>query len=274
MVDDGTLAVLNIYIDEDLGEWFKYMSVYPGKWYNGYDHNHIIRDDTLYDVRAIPSLYLLDRDKKVIMTTSMNPGSGKSFITSNLACCMSLKKKRVIAIDLDLRRAALSQIVNSPKFGIVNYLNGEANDWRKTIVKVEGFKSFDVIPVGSIPPNPTELLFNGEYLKTMIEDLKKEYDYVFLDCPPVDVVADAGIVSEFADMTLFVVRAGLLEKHMLPNIDSLYASKKYPSMSLVLNATGAKGTYGYGYGYTYGSSYGYASGYGYGYNKYISNEEN
>lgn len=63
---DGSLAVLNIYIDEDLGEWYEYMPIYPDEWYNGYDHNHIIRDDNLYDVRAIPSLYLLDKDKKVI----------------------------------------------------------------------------------------------------------------------------------------------------------------------------------------------------------------
>lgn len=66
-ISDGTLAVLNIYIDEDLAGWYKYMPVYPDDWYNGYDPNLVIRNDVLYNVRAIPSLYLLDRDKVVMM---------------------------------------------------------------------------------------------------------------------------------------------------------------------------------------------------------------
>ena len=64
---DGTLAVVNVYIDEDIPAWYDYVRHYPSEWYNGYDHNGIIRSDTLYDVRAIPSLYLLDRDKKVLL---------------------------------------------------------------------------------------------------------------------------------------------------------------------------------------------------------------
>ena len=63
----GKLAVLNIYIDEDLKAWREYMPIYPNEWYNGYDPDYVIRTDILYNVRAIPSLYLLDRDKNVIM---------------------------------------------------------------------------------------------------------------------------------------------------------------------------------------------------------------
>jgi hypothetical protein len=63
----GKLAVLNIYIDEDLQAWKEYMPIYPTEWYNGYDPDYVIRTDVLYNVRAIPSLYLLDKDKKVIM---------------------------------------------------------------------------------------------------------------------------------------------------------------------------------------------------------------
>lgn len=66
-IESGQLAVLNIYIDEQLDEWYKYMPVYPKNWYNGYDHNYIIRSDELYNVRAIPSLYFLDRDKRVLL---------------------------------------------------------------------------------------------------------------------------------------------------------------------------------------------------------------
>ena len=66
-VASGRLAVLNIYIDEDLKAWREYMPIYPEDWYNGYDPDYVIRTDVLYNVRAIPSLYLLDKDKKVIM---------------------------------------------------------------------------------------------------------------------------------------------------------------------------------------------------------------
>ena len=85
----------------------------------------------------------------------------------------------------------------------------------------------------------------------------KEYDYVFIDCPPVDVVADANVVSEYVDMALFVVRAGMMKKDMLPIVDTFYNQKKFPSLSLILNGTSVTKTmgtkYGYGYGYGYGN---------------------
>lgn len=67
MIADGTMAVLNIYIDEDLEEWRSYMPIYPDSWYNGFDPDFVIRGDTLYFVRAIPSLYLLDSEKTVLL---------------------------------------------------------------------------------------------------------------------------------------------------------------------------------------------------------------
>ncbi len=202
--------------------------------------------------------FMLGKGKvhKIVMFTSLNPGSGKSFVSANLAYCMSLKKKKVVAVDLDLRRASLSQIVDRPHKGVVDYLNGEKKSWKDVLVHVED-SSFDVIPVGEIPPNPTELLFNENYLPKMIEELRQEYDYVFIDCPPVDVVADANVVSEYVDMALFVVRAGLMKKDMLPIVDTFYNQKKFPSLSLILNGTSVTKTmgtkYGYGYGYGYGN---------------------
>ena len=132
----------------------------------------------------------------------------------------------------------------------------ERKSWKDVLVHIED-STFDVIPVGEIPPNPTELLFNEDYLPRMIEELKQEYDYVFIDCPPVDVVADANVVSEYVDMALFVVRAGLMKKDMLPIVDTFYNQKKFPSLSLILNGTSVTKTmgtkYGYGYGYGYGN---------------------
>lgn len=209
-----------------------------------------------------------DRQSNVIMITSANPGSGKTFITFNLATSLAIKGKRIIAIDLDLRKGSLSEYVGRPKSGISDYLIGQVHSIKEVIVRPENAQ-LDIIPVGTIPPNPTELLF-AERLEQLVNDLRKEYDYIFIDCPPVEIVADAAIINKLADMTLFIVRAGLLDRSMLPEIEKFYTDKKYKNMSLILNGTdGGSGRYGYKYGYKYGYRYGYH----YGYAGYGKNEE-
>ena len=192
-----------------------------------------------------------ERESNVIMLTSANPGSGKTFITFNLATSLAIKGKKIITIDLDLRKGSLSEYVGSPKEGVSNYLIGEMRTWKEIVRKPENGQ-LDIIPVGMIPPNPTELLF-AERLEQLVNDLRKEYDYIFIDCPPVEIVADAAIINMLADITLFIVRAGLLDRGMLPEIEKFYTDKKYRNMSIVLNGTdGGSGRYGYKYGYHYG----------------------
>lgn len=199
-----------------------------------------------------------ENESHVIMITSANPGSGKTFISFNLATSLSIKNKRTIVIDLDLRKASLSRYVNSPKKGISDYLVGDVKDIKDVIARPSEAIKLEIIPVGTMPPNPTELLFS-ERLSQLIDELRKEYDYIFIDCPPVEIVADASIISKLVDMTLFIVRAGLLERSMLPEIERFYTEEKYKNMSLILNATdGGSGRYGYKYGYKYGYHYGYA----------------
>lgn len=198
------------------------------------------------------------QDAHVIMLTSANPGSGKTFITFNLATSLVIKGKRVLVIDLDLRKGSLSEYASKPRTGISNYLVGEADALEDIIMKGDSTGRPDIIPVGKIPPNPTELLF-AERLETLIGSMRKEYDYIFLDCPPVEIVADAAIINKQADMTLFIVRAGLLDRSMLPEIERFYTDKKYKNMFMILNGTdGGSGRYGYKYGYKYGYHYGYS----------------
>lgn len=206
-----------------------------------------------------------DHANKVIMLSSANPGSGKTFLSINLAASFAVKDKKVMAIDLDLRRCSLSEFVGKPKQGISDYLNGQVNDWREVKVPVEGYPNLEIIPVGTIPPNPAELLFN-ERLQMMLDELRREYDLIFLDCPPVEIVADASVIAKYADMTIFVVRAGLFEREMLPVIEGYYSDKKFQNMAILLNGTAtATGRYGYNrYGYHYGYSYGYGHTHGYG----------
>ena len=188
---------------------------------------------------------------KTVMVTSINPDSGKTFITANLAKTVSLKGRKVLAMDLDLRKASLSTYAGKTRQGISGYLAGESEDYHSLIVHLDGF---DLFPCGILPPNPSELLYSPRFQK-LIEALKQEYDIVFMDCPPVEIVADPAIVNRFADLTIFVARSGMLEKSFLPEIDQWYLDKKYNNLVMLLNGSDpdaghyAYHRYGYGYGY-------------------------
>ncbi len=193
-------------------------------------------------------------DASIVMITSANVGSGKTFITMNFAVTLAIKGKRVAVVDLDLRKAAISSFVGSPSVGISALLSGHATLDQIIVKNVNNTNGLDLVPVGVIPPNPAELLYS-QRLKALFDELRKNYDYVLVDCPPVEVVADATIINSHVDSTIFVVRVGVLERSMLPVIERYYTTSRYRHMSLVLNGTeshSAHSPYGYGYGYGYG----------------------
>ena len=192
----------------------------------------------------------------VTLFTSFIPGSGKTFLAVNTAACIALKGKRVLVIDGDLRRASASAYVGSPHRGLSDYLAHRIDDIAPAIVQADGHPTLDILPVGTIPPNPTELLAEPRFA-TLIDELRARYDYIFIDCPPIDVVADTQIISKVADRTMFIVRAGLLERDMLPQLQRLYDEHCYPGMAMVLNATAdtRHSRYGYHYGYSSNNYY-------------------
>lgn len=198
-----------------------------------------------------------EQKSNVILFTSFNPGSGKTFLCMNIAASLAIKKKRVIVIDGDMRHASASTFVNSPREGLSDYLNGNVGNVRDVIVPYKEYDGFDILPVGTIPPNPTELLFTDK-LSELVEELRGEYDYILIDCPPTEIVADTQIIEKVVDRTIFVVRAGLLERSMLPDLETLYRDRKYKNMAMILNGTISSGKR---YGYRYGYHYGYASDY-------------
>lgn len=201
---------------------------------------------------------------KVIALTSFNPGSGKSFISANLGMSIALKGKNVLIVDGDMRHGSTSAYVGSPAKGLSNYLSGGESDISDVIVKDGKCGSLFFLPVGAIPPNPTELLESPRFGELM-KQLRDEFDYIIIDCPPIEVVADAQIIDQYADRTFFIVRAGLLERSMLPELDRLYDEKKYRNMAFILNGTSnEQGRYGYSHSYRYGYGYGYGYGYNYG----------
>lgn len=165
-----------------------------------------------------------DKTSNVIIMTSFNPGSGKSFLTMNIAMSLAIKGKKVLVIDGDLRHASASSYIDSPDKGLSDYLGGRIDNLDEIIVPDPKHKSMDILPVGTIPPNPTELLFD-ERLKQTIDTVREQYDYVLIDCPPVELVADTQIIEKLADRTIFVVRTGLLERSMLSELEKIYDEK-------------------------------------------------
>ncbi len=199
-----------------------------------------------------------DNNQHVFVLTSFNPGSGKSFLAINIAISFAIKKKKILVIDGDLGHRTVSSYVDSPNKGLSDYLNNQIEDWKEIIVSYKGYTNLHILPIGTIPPNPTELLEDSK-LAMLIEALRPEYDYIFIDCPPVDIVADAQIIEKWADRTIFVVRSGLLDRSMLSELENMYTGKRFKNLSMILNGTESTGGR---YGYRYGYHYGYASYYG------------
>ena len=202
--------------------------------------------------------FVNDSSKKenIFCTTSYNPGNGKTFITLNIAVSLAIKGKKVLLIDGDMRHTSLSKAFDSPGIGISGYLAGKIDDV-DMIIKHDSEHGLDVIPTGAIPPNPTELLYSPR-LKQLLDIVRERYDYIFIDCPPSDIVADTSIITKYADRTIFIIRAGMLERSMLPKLQEDYDTQRFPNMMLILNGTiYENNTYGNRYGYSYAYGYGY-----------------
>ena len=184
---------------------------------------------------------------KVIMITSFNPGSGKSFITYNLALSYCIKGKKILIIDCDLRHGSTSKIVGNPSKGLSTYLSGNESDWKKLLLRSKENINLDIMPVGKIPPNPAELLEEDKF-NIMIGEARKEYDLIFLDCPPVNIVVDTQIVAQIADRTIFIIRSGLLERSAIKELNDFYKEKRFKNIGVILNGTDEVNSRYYTYG--------------------------
>jgi len=157
-------------------------------------------------------------------------------------------------IDGDLRHASQSQYMRPAKVGFADYLAHRTDDLQALIQQSPNNPTLFALPVGTIPPNPTELVSDQRFEQT-IRSLKADYDYIIIDCPPVEIVADTQIIERSCDRTVFVVRAGLLERAMLPELESIYQEGRFKNLSMILNGSNSTGSgrYGYKYGYHAGS---------------------
>ena len=213
--------------------------------------NRDIINESFRIVRSNIDFMMKNADtSNVIMMTSFNPGSGKSFITFNIGASFAVKGKKALLVDCDLRHGSASQFVGMPHHGLSNYLTGATDRWQDLVVESKDAPGLFVMPIGHRPPNPAELLDNGR-IEQFIKEASPLYDYIILDCPPIDIVVDTQILEKYVDQTIFVVRAGLLEKTAVAEIDEMYRNHRFRRMAILLNGTeGANSRAA-----TYGSSY-------------------
>lgn len=190
-----------------------------------------------------------DGKAKTILFTSTVSGEGKTFLSVNLASIFALSGKKVLLIGMDIRNPKLNEYIDLPSSaGLTNYLSSSNVKIADYIFKHKGFEQLYVLPPGSIPPNPTELLMNKKVEELFVQ-FKKEYDFIIVDTAPVSLVSDTLIIAKHADTFVYVVRANVLDKRMLHIPEVLYREKKLPNMALLLNDAETKKGYGYGYGY-------------------------
>lgn len=201
--------------------------------------------------------FMLPKNKKghVLFVTSTVKGEGKTFTSVNLALTLATPRKKVIIIGSDIRNPQL-QRYNETRRGLIGLSEFMYDDEMKVseIIHPTSFNPYcDVIYSGAITPNPTELLSNGRY-QELVDGLKSLYDYIILDTAPLMLVTDSFLISDLADVTLYVTRSGYTEKELISFINKQIKDKKIKNVALVLNDV-SKMNSGYGYGYKYGYGY-------------------
>ena len=232
-----------------------------------FENQNNLMSETFRNIRTNLQ-FMLENDKKVILVTSTVSGEGKSFISANLAISLSLLGKKVVIVGLDIRKPGLNKVFNIPRkeVGITQYLANPEKNLMDLVQLSDVSKNLYILPGGTVPPNPTELLAR-DGLDKAIETLKKNFDYVILDTAPVGMVTDTLLIGRVADLSVYVCRADYTHKNEYTLINELAENNKLPNLCTVINGLDLKKRkYGYYYGYgKYGKYYGYGKRYGYGY---------
>jgi capsular exopolysaccharide synthesis family protein len=195
-----------------------------------------------------------DKKEKVICITSSVGGEGKTFVAMNLASIFSITRGKTILIGADMRKPKIFNDFNlSNDKGLSSYLSNQ-NTKDEVIQKTE-FENLDIILSGPIPPNPSELL-SLDKMKDFIKELKKTYQHIIIDTPPIGLVTDGLILMKHSDVNIYVVRQNFTTKDMLHNFNETVIKNNVVNMNLIINdISNDKSSYGYGYGY--GNTYGY-----------------
>ena len=232
-----------------------------------FENKNNLMSETFRNIRTNLQ-FMLENGKNVMLVTSTISGEGKSFISANLAISLSLLGKKVVIVGLDIRKPGLNKVFNIPKkeHGITQFLTNPTTNLMDLVQPSDINKNLFILPGGTVPPNPTELLAR-DGLEKAIETLKQNFDYVILDTAPVGMVTDTLLIGRIVDLSVYVCRADYTCKTEFTLINELAENNKLPNLCVVINGLDLqKKKYGYYYGYgKYGKYYGYGKRYAYGY---------
>lgn len=220
---------------------------YPTKGILVQENPRSMASEAIRSLRTNLDFFTSGGTKKIVTISSSISGEGKSFLAKNLGGVIAMSNKKVALLDLDMRKAKLTESENGQAAtrGLSTVLINK-NNWRDCVQKTS-VENLDFIPSGPLPPNPSELLVNGEFT-TLIDEMQQEYDFLLLDTPPAGLVTDAIMAMRKSDLSIFVVRANYSKKDFLRNIDRIMAVNKLKNVAIVLNALPQSDKlYGYGY---------------------------
>jgi len=207
-------------------------------------------------LRTNLSFYLKDESEKVILLTSSASGEGKSFLAINLGHILALSGKRILLLEFDLRKPGLSSKLGLDKGnGYTNYILSKNDEYKKYIKPLSINDNLFLMSSGPIPPNPSELLLSVS-TKLLFEELRKDFDYVIVDAPPIGLVTDAQLLYPLVDLCLYLVRQNYTFKDQINIIEDLNNTDKMNNLAIIVNDIKAKSNYGAGYGYGNGYVYG------------------
>ena len=195
---------------------------------------------------------------EVILVTSSIMGEGKTFITSNLSLALASYNHKVLLIGADMRKPRLAETLNMDfkGIGLSSYLSEYNLKWKDLLVKSDAYNSdLSILFSGLIPPNPSNL-FSNKRFETLIEEAKKEFDYIIVDCPPTIYVNDTLLISKHADLTVYITRYNYTDKELINYSKNLFVDNKLKNMAYILNGIKSNSNYKYNYNYGYGYGYG------------------
>jgi tyrosine-protein kinase Etk/Wzc len=218
--------------------------------------------EALRGIRANMQFINNQPGSKLVAVTSSISGEGKTFTSLNLSGILGLLEKKVIILDFDMRRPRLNKIFNIPnEKGVSTILIGK-HTIDECIHNTE-IENLCYVTSGPIPPNPAELILSNN-MRNLLNDLKKKFDYVVIDTPPIGLVTDGIEIIKMADFPIYVFRADYSDRAFISNLDRLINENKIHNLAFVLNDIG-RGVSGYYYDKSYSYSYSYGYGYGTGY---------
>lgn len=202
--------------------------------------------EAIRNLRSNLDFVTVSQKRKVLAVSSTISGEGKSFLAQNLGGVLALSKKKVILIDLDLRKVKknLPFALPDDNKGVSTVLIKKSN-WRDCVVPshIEGL---DYMPNGPLPPNPSELLMNGEF-ESLLNELKDVYDFIVMDTPPAGLVTDGVMALKSADLSIYVFRCNYSRKENLRTLDRLIQINKISNIAIVFNDFVPPKDNGYGY---------------------------